>query len=355
MKAKILTLAGAALALAFAVPAWSGVVTSGDVAPPGKVIVVEQHTQGLDPSLCGAAGCAFPYKTVAHMDPLMYQFFVPTFDDSSWATGTSPFADLNQQDSGYCGLFTPSDHTLWPVYGDVLVRVKFPLCAGTSGVEVHIAIDNSIRVWFNGNWILEPAGSCAYDHSPEELCDFEYCTTASNRVIYTIPDAFLKTDGTENVLALQACDHGVVSYLDFDVVANATPSPLDCDPCEQKSVSVPYLWPDNNKLTDYPVTVMVGGVLATITGVWQDEVTQAVPGDKCPDAEITPDGKGAYLRAQRAGDADGRVYHLNYQATVGSANCTGTIGVCVPHDMGMGPNCVDGGLLFDSTVCGGDD
>ncbi len=359
MNVKTLTLAVAAAlivaGLGNAAPV--GKVVAGDVAPPGKVIVVEQHTEGLIPSsLCGAAGCEFPYKTVAHYDPLINQFFSPTFNDSSWSTGTTPFADLNSQDPGYCsGLFIPNDHTLWPVNGDVLVRVKFPLCAGTSGLQVHVAIDNSVRLWFNGNWILEPAGSCPYAHSPEDLCDYEYCTDPSNRVIYTIPDAYLKTDGTANVLAIQACDHGVVSYLDFDVVANATPSPLDCDPCQQKSVSMQYLWPPNNKYTDYPVTVTVGGVLATITGVWQDELTKKNPGDECPDAQITGDGLGVYLRAQRDGGENGRIYHLNYQATVGSESCTGTIPVCVPHDMGPDPVCVDGGLLYDSTVCGGDD
>jgi hypothetical protein len=126
--------------------------------------------------------------------------------------------------------------------------------------------------------------------------------------------------------------------------------------CTHAGPNIGELWPPNHKF----VTVSVGGVTApggapvtvTISQVFQDEPTNALgDGNTCPDAVGT--GKSAVsVRAERSGTADGRVYHLRFTAASGSgAACQGEVTVCVPHDQGQGPACVDQGPLFNSAVC----
>jgi hypothetical protein len=119
------------------------------------------------------------------------------------------------------------------------------------------------------------------------------------------------------------------------------------------------IWPPNHKFHD----VLVAGVTSTtgdpvtitITGVAQDEPLEGVgDGNTCPDAG----GIGtdiASVRSERSAPADGRVYHVSFTADDGQGGeCSGTVTVCVPHDRGQGNTCVDGGPIFDSTVCEGD-
>jgi hypothetical protein len=72
-------------------------------------------------------------------------------------------------------------------------------------------------------------------------------------------------------------------------------------------------------------------------------------GTTCPDAT----GVGtstAQVRAERSGNGDGRVYHIDFTAIDKNGNsCSGEVTVCVAHDQGGG--CVDQGPVFDSTKC----
>jgi len=342
MKRHILLLAAAATLALVALPLQAD-----------QSIVIPFHTWMVTGD-CPQGTCQFPYSTFLHSAPggLPDGFMNPGFDDSLWVLGRTPFGDSWQS---YCVVTDADPHTTWPLYGDVLVRAKFPLCVGATSVEVRGIVDNSIAVWMNGHALVPRGGyeSCeVFDsHSPDGiLCDFENCAE-EHVAIYDVDTSYLYYDGTPNVLAVQGCDHGVMSYLDFEVLADRTNEVCD-DPCEHVSVSATELWPPNHKFTPVSVTVGEGeeATLATIISVMQDEPTSA-PGDKCPDATISSDGLAALLRVERLGGADGRIYHLGYEATVGGFNCTGTIGVCVPHDQGLEPNCVDGGSLFDSTVC----
>jgi hypothetical protein len=39
------------------------------------------------------------------------------------------------------------------------------------------------------------------------------------------------------------------------------------------------------------------------------------------------------LRAERSGTGDGRVYRISFEASDGTATCSGTVSVAVPHDL----------------------
>jgi hypothetical protein len=112
------------------------------------------------------------------------------------------------------------------------------------------------------------------------------------------------------------------------------------------------LWPPNHKL----VLVTLSGatdadgdpVAITIVGVTQDEPVRDNPLDR-PDALIGAVGGSVWLRAERQGNGDGRVYRISYMASDGKGGtCGGVVVVGVPHDLGARSIAVDSGLVFDS-------
>jgi hypothetical protein len=139
-------------------------------------------------------------------------------------------------------------------------------------------------------------------------------------------------------------------------LASASLTVVNSPPICAHAVSPGNLWPPNHKLKAVQITGVTDPendpVTLTITGVLQDEPTNALgSGDTCPDATGvgTPQ---ASVRAERAGPQDGRVYHVFFKASDGRGGvCEGQVQVCVPHDNGHGGACVDQGALFDSTVC----
>lgn len=95
------------------------------------------------------------------------------------------------------------------------------------------------------------------------------------------------------------------------------------------------LWPPNHGM----VPVFISGVTTTgddpvtitVTGITQDEPLNGTgDGDTCPDGMIE-EGL-AYVRAERAGGGNGRVYVVSFTASDGDASCDGSVRVFVPHD-----------------------
>jgi cysteine-rich repeat protein len=128
--------------------------------------------------------------------------------------------------------------------------------------------------------------------------------------------------------------------------------------CGDAAASVTELWPPNHQFAEVSIVGVrdpTGApVSISVTGITQDEpLLGQGDGNTCPDG-LGVGTPTARLRAERAGTpslpGDGRVYHVSFTATSGSAGeCTGTVTVCVPHDQRPGHACVDGGALVDST------
>ncbi|MCL4302756.1 MAG: tandem-95 repeat protein [Anaerolineae bacterium] len=125
------------------------------------------------------------------------------------------------------------------------------------------------------------------------------------------------------------------------------PKILDC------STARPYpaiIWEPNNKLK--PISIKDAGDYVTIkiVSIFQDE---RVGKNKY----TSPDGQGigtstAYIRAERDGSGNGRVYHISFTATdKHGGSCSGLVRVAVPHDQDgeVDLNAIDGGALYDST------
>jgi hypothetical protein len=132
------------------------------------------------------------------------------------------------------------------------------------------------------------------------------------------------------------------------VQANSPPSCLGAEP------SVETIWSPDHKLVGISVLGVTDAdgdaVTISITGIRQDE-----PVNGSGDGNTAPDGAGigtttAFVRAERAGGGDGRVYHVSFSADDGNGGtCIGTVLVSVPRNQGPGGAVIDGGALFDST------
>ena len=110
------------------------------------------------------------------------------------------------------------------------------------------------------------------------------------------------------------------------------------------------LFPPNHQM----VPVVVRGVidsdgdplLITVTDIFQDEPVLGMgSGDTAPDASVQP----LAVRAERAGQGNGRVYTIEFVAEDGhGGSCTGAVQVCVPHDQQPDTPCIDDGGHFTS-------
>jgi hypothetical protein len=124
--------------------------------------------------------------------------------------------------------------------------------------------------------------------------------------------------------------------------------------CSDAVASPGLIWPPNHQLVPISVIDVIdpnnGTVTVTVTSVFQDEpVNGTGSGDTSPDATGVGTANVA-VRSERAGNGDGRVYHITFSATSTSGgNCTGEVTVGVPKSQGKKGAPVDGGALYDST------
>src|SRR5438067_2268434 len=134
--------------------------------------------------------------------------------------------------------------------------------------------------------------------------------------------------------------------------STTTSIPAEGAPDCTEAFAVPdMLWPPNHRfmaVTIAGVTDPSGGaVTITVTAIMQNEPPNG-SGPTCPDAK----GLGTdtpMLRAERDGEASGRVYHVSFRAeNGGGGQYEGTVIVCVPINQSQ-PACVDQDTPFDST------
>lgn len=140
----------------------------------------------------------------------------------------------------------------------------------------------------------------------------------------------------------------------FEVDQQAAPIEVEIEPdCGSVAASSRLEWPPNHK---FRLITLSGdeGLRITIQSVTQDEpVNGKGDGNTSPDARWVDDETDAvYLRAERSGHGDGRVYRITFTATLEEdkkdKKCTGTVTVGVPHDQGQGSTPVDSGGSYDS-------
>jgi hypothetical protein len=110
------------------------------------------------------------------------------------------------------------------------------------------------------------------------------------------------------------------------------------------------LFPPNHQIVPVSIRGLIDldgdPVLITVTDVFQDEPVLGMgSGDTAPDASVQP----LAVRAERAGQGNGRVYTIEFFAEDGrGGSCTGAVQVCVPHDQQPDTPCIDDGGHFTS-------
>jgi hypothetical protein len=116
------------------------------------------------------------------------------------------------------------------------------------------------------------------------------------------------------------------------------PPPNRPPSCSTVTAGPTSLWPPNHK---FRLVTLAGGsdpdgdpLTLTITGVTQDEPVNGVAdGNTAPDAEDGPSPGSVYLRRERAGNGDGRVYRIAFTLSDGKGgSCSGVVKVQVPHN-----------------------
>ena len=163
----------------------------------------------------------------------------------------------------------------------------------------------------------------------------------------TVP--FVSPGGADVTFALTVCDGygGCASDEVVLHVQNANDPPL----VSAAEPTIATLWPPNHRLVSVGIVNVSDpedNATITIDAVTQDEPTDGTgDGDTTPDAIIHPDGT-VLLRAERAGNGDGRVYHVHFTASDPEGSASGVVTVSVPHRKKV--PAVDGGELHDSTL-----
>ena len=123
--------------------------------------------------------------------------------------------------------------------------------------------------------------------------------------------------------------------------------------CTNAAPSSEMLWPPQHQMVDVTILGVTDAegdaVSITIDSIFQDE-----PVNGLGDGATAPDGAGigtatASLRAERAGNFNGRVYHVAFTAADATGSCTGVVKVSVPKNLRPQGVAIDGGPLFDST------
>jgi VCBS repeat-containing protein len=151
------------------------------------------------------------------------------------------------------------------------------------------------------------------------------------------------------------------TYIANDGALNSSPAtvtitvnPSNTAPgCSQATTSITFIWPPDKTFVSVNILNVTDAdgdpITITIDAIRQDERTGH--------GNNSPDGYGigtdtAYVRAERAGNSNGRVYHITFTATDGHGGaCTATIRLpVVTHDQSGDIDAYDEGPLYDATV-----
>ena len=121
-------------------------------------------------------------------------------EPAGFADGTASFGT-----GGGCPLDV-TVQTQWDSSTDMLLRRTLSFPNGAQGVEVGVAIDNDVQVWFNGVDIsngMQPSGGCA----------------VLDRFVFPVPNVLILAG--DNLLAVRARDEGGIALADVRVSAAA--------------------------------------------------------------------------------------------------------------------------------------
>jgi len=235
--------------------------------------------------------------------------------------------------------------------------------AGSNSIEVVVAnIDHSPTAVAGNNLTVNEGSSVTLNGSASsdpDLDPLSYSWTQVSGPAVTLSGAntalpyftapFVGATGATLQFRLTVDDgFGGTNSAITTVTVNNINTPPNVDNAQPSSAS---LWPPNHSMVRVSITGVVdpnNNATISITGVTQDEPTNGSgDGDTDVDAVINTDGT-VLLRAERAGNGNGRVYHVHFTATDFEGSASGVVKVVVSHNK-KNDAVVDGGELYDST------
>ena len=200
----------------------------------------------------------------------------------------------------------------------------------------------------------EGCGPLQLTYDPPGIVDVPGGTTVSFNETITVPPtvtkADLPSDGVVRCAVRFRANGSAIGIqgLTVKVILNQAPD------CGSVKPDVASLSPPNHKLR----LVRLAGatdpdgdvVNLVVNGVTQDEpVNGTGDGDASPDSQAGPTSDSVNLRAERAGNGDGRVYKISFEGSDGKGGtCTGALNVTVQQSQGKQSVAVDSGQKYDS-------
>ena len=161
----------------------------------------------------GDAG--YSYQFVKSQSSLIQKFYKTSSDTGTgWSAGRGAFGTLNNTTSPPCPLNdTAHVKTIWPSSKDLLIRKHIVLPSGVRNAKVHVAIDDAVKIYFNG---------CDISQGLRKHND---CATAEGDFVFSIPDTLLRAG--DNILAVWGDWMSSKNYLDLQVTGG---QPLEPQP-----------------------------------------------------------------------------------------------------------------------------
>jgi hypothetical protein len=189
---------------------------------------------------------------------------------------------------------------------------------------------------------------------PDQIRDVPGGTMVSFNETITVPPnitrADLPTDGVVRcAVRFRATLSAIgIQSLTVTVILNQAPD------CATVKPDITSLEPSNHKFRLVRLTGATDPdgdpVTLVVKGVTQDEpVNGTGDGDTSPDAQAGPTSDSVNLRAERAGNGDGRVYRISFEGSDGNGGtCAGAVNVTVPRSQGNQRVAVDSGQNYPS-------
>ncbi|WP_027855199.1 phage tail protein [Marinobacterium litorale] len=160
----------------------------------------------------GPTSDGWRYKQVPLTDSADYSD--PAYDDSSWALGSTPFANQSGHPFAADSGFPTTKGTTWDLNSKIWIRRVFTL-ERNSNFTLTLFVDNLASVWVNGTKLLDRAGTIDTPSGP-----------AFTHEIHVPGDILVEGD---NTIVLAGEDEGSYSYAAFKVTAGGQ-SQFDMNP-----------------------------------------------------------------------------------------------------------------------------
>jgi hypothetical protein len=209
-------------------------------------------------------------------------------------------------------------------------------------MKIEFLVDSSVFT-SNPQVELPPACIAPLGAPPPDSCpltvfkdgnEVEACTAVPPSAISPDPCVVLPQENVDD-------DRKITIYTttasSWNVGVDLTISENEPPDCTNVAASKRMLWPPNHALRE--LTLQGGSdpdgddLTFTITGITQDEpVNGKGDGNTAPDAKVDAVPGKFFVRAERSGKGDGRVYRISYELSDGTESCEGIAKVSVPHD-----------------------